>query len=544
MEESIGLNNGKVLMHLAKNTYHTLRQVIVEGVQNAIDAGAQEIWIRVDIKRRQIHVANDGSGVDIPLFTKALNSVGLGVKAEEKLGRFGLGLISALDKCEYFTFTSKPEEETKWLQWEFRAGNIEPQSNEVRIPRRRVGREKMKGWLFATTVLAIHKFTEDRTTSALDPGVLTTSIQEKLGPALHKSGVTCHLEFIAKDGTVTKQTVKPLEYSGDPLPLWMTHETDAGEVECELYLSRRTAAGRQGRVVFSEMEDTYPITLLEFAKQAQEWLSREVREVLNSGIFEGIIRAENIELHSSRSKFVWNDAVAGLCVAIEKWLEDVGREVYVNERAEHEEHRLQELCLKTLGRLDDLLRDESFAPLLDALRRADYGTIGVGHVPPGQRTREKLNEPGLRVGQGGVGQQHESNADTSPPKEGPRDPEREGDRPLVALGPRGQRRQLVRHGSTGLQLSLAMPEGSDRLWEFDVAHGVVYLNTRHPVWVNCEDKDHYLLHLQEWIILQALGLLLQPDTAHPVIMQFTDDQARAYAELMIRKGHLRNRNKK
>lgn len=542
-EEVIGFNKGKVLMHLARTTYTTLRQVIVEGVQNAIDADASEIWIRVNMKKREIHIANDGHGVDIDLFKRALNSVGHGVKSKDKLGRFGLGLISPLDKCECFTFTSKPNGQPKWLQWEFRGQQIETQADTMRIPRRSIGRDRMRGWLFATTVLKIQKFTQDRTTSALDPVTLVTSIQEKLGPALHKSGVTCHLEFIAKDGTRTEETVKPLEYSGDPLQTWLTADQDAGEVEFELYLSRRTTQGRKGRVVLSEMEATYPITMHEFANQAQDWLSREAREILNSGIFEGIIRAECLELHPSRSKFVRNDAVMGVCVVIERWLDAVGRELYLEERAELEEHRLQELCLKTLGRLDQLLRDEAFIHLRDALRAADYGSIGAGHVPPEKRRLKKgTDEPGLRVGQGGVGQERTTDGD-HPEPEGEREPEREGDTPLVARGPRGQRRQMVRSNSTGLQLSLAMPEGSERLWEFDVPHGVVYLNTRHPVWVTCEDKDHHLLHLQEWIVLQALAMLLQPDASHSVIMQFTDDQARAYVELMIRKGHLRNRTK-
>ena len=539
---ALGLNKGKVLMHLARHTYTTISAVVIECVQNAIDAEAKNVWIKIDMKRRNIVVSNDGVGVDLPQFEKALLSVGEGVKRKDKLGRFGLGLISPLDKCRRFTFTSKPAGDSKWLQWTFEASDIEPQSSEVRIPLRRLSHQKAKGYRHAVSHLSIYGFTKDRATVAsLTPERLEIAIQEKLGPSLGQLGVSCYLDFVHQDGSRTELTIKPLEYRGAPIPVYRIDDPDAGEVVIELYVARRTTEGRQGRISISEMESTYPVTWNEFANSNRDLLTPELTKAFRSGTFEGIVRAEKIELHPSRNKFVRNNAALGLCLALEEWFEDTGHKVYTEQLQEHAERRYQQLGLKTLDRLDDLLHEAPYEHLREALRQLERGTIGPGHVPQDAKLTGDETEPGTRVGPGGAGIPKQPDGGIERP-DGPQDPERPKDTPLVATGPNGRKRKVVRRNSGGLTFSYAMPEGSERLWEFDASIGVLYFNVRHPVWLKVEKKDHHILHLQEWIAIQALTTLLMPEASRDVLIEFVNEQARPYVDLVIIKGHLRNRS--
>ncbi len=86
-----------------------------------------------------------------------------------------------------------------------------------------------------------------------------------------------------------------------------------------------------------------------------------------------------------------------------------------------------------------------------------------------------------------------------------------------------------------------MPEGSERLWELDTVRGVIYFNVRHPTWLLIDEKDHMVMHLQEWIAIQALSMLLHPESAMPLLMDYIDGQVPAYVELMIIAGHKRVR---
>ena len=98
----------------------------------------------------------------------------------------------------------------------------------------------------------------------------------------------------------------------------------------------------------------------------------------------------------------------------------------------------------------------------------------------------------------------------------------------------GHPRQLVKHDSLGLQLAYE-PLESSRLWELDANMGVLYFNTTHRLFVACdnEKKDHQLLHLQDWVILQVLHLLTKPPERFEDFRVLVDQQAKSYVELFI-----------
>lgn len=529
IRDKVSFNQGKVIMHLAKSTYTTLIQVIAECVQNALDAGATVIDIAVDEKRRSIVVADNGGGVTLEKFHEALGSVGHGIKDPGSLGRFGLGLISPLDKCDYYTFSSWLPGESKGWCWTFRAGEIEAMADEVDIPRAGAKRHAGAEW---NTIVRIHRYTSDSQTAAMTAERVEEFVQSKLGPTMRKRGVTCRLHFGDPEGNVVQKTIKPTDFTGEPFEITIYTEPDAGEVEFELYRARKTTKGRQGMVSLSEADAPYPITFTEFKRQAHAFLGDDVKKALSSGYFEGVIRAKKVELHPNRRKFVWNDAVVGLCIAIEQWFEDIGHKLYTDEQVQEEEARLQRLGVQTLDRLKDLLKLEESEHLRKIIESLHVGSIGSGHneLP----SSGDMDERGLRSGQGGTGKPRNRSGQTKPrdPSK-PKQPERTGDKPGVSFGPEGQHRKVVRDSSTGISICHEILPGSDRLWEIDAESAMIYINVRHPVFLLVEHADTYVLQLQEWIVLQALSLLMFPVNSRELLHDYADSYAREFVVVSI-----------
>lgn len=104
----LDFHHGEVLLKLS-DTYPTLSRSILEMIQNALDALAAHVYVRIDLKRHEAVIMDDGEGITPEKFAEALASVGKSVKSRKsKLGRFGLGLISPLKKVREYTITSFP----------------------------------------------------------------------------------------------------------------------------------------------------------------------------------------------------------------------------------------------------------------------------------------------------------------------------------------------------------------------------------------------------------------------------------------------------
>jgi len=144
------------------------------------------------------------------------------------------------------------------------------------------------------------------------------------------------------------------------------------------------------------------------------------------------------------------------------------------------------------------MADEEHRQFLDdVFKCVRRGTIGEHHFPlPGKLSDSpSLSVEGHPTGNGG---------DYSGKVKGEPKKEREDHHPLIAVGPKGKRRRIVRSGSLGLQLVHDSLETS-HLWLFGPETGILTFNIRHPLWVKCDEKgDKTLIRFQNFIIFQAL----------------------------------------
>ncbi len=555
----INFHRGEVLLRLA-NTYPSLPLTLIEGAQNAIDADADRIMLCIDLKQRLVMMVDNGAGTSIERFELALASVGKGVKSKDKLGRFGLGLISPLTKCTRFAFISVPPNRRTGNCWEFVQSSIRSQHDKLVIPRKTspmpVLNRKFKPYAtdeFACewrTMVKMTGVTQDKVTSLIDLDELEAHIQSKLGTAMRRNKTMIRVVLIDDKGKVAQRDITASSFNGESLGVVAYDEADAGRVEFELYRAPKRAGRRTGKVSIMAAGDIYPITMDEFVRQARGRkvadMIGEAVKVLASGYFEGVIRCENIVLAPERTKFVYNDALESLYLVIDQWYDEYGKGHYEIEQESTRESRWQGLALKSADRLKDVLSLPEFARLWDGLMTAvEFGRLGEGHLDPNSGRPDGLDdETTIRTGQGGAGTSRTPGTGGGPSSERVRDPkDRPGDKPIGARGPDGQRRRLVKGDSKGLWFGFeSMPQSLD-LWEFDRRIGVLVFNTRHPIWERLDEtngrtllkNERWIQHLIEWLSVEVLHLLVHYPSEEEFLLNrsLVDNKIKHYVEMFI-----------
>lgn len=529
------LHHGEALLRLA-GTYPTLLEVVLECVQNALDKKAEVIRVDINQKSRSIVVWDDGAGVTQAEFERALTSVCTSIKKEDKLGRFGLGLISPLGKCAQFSFTSTPKSSPHdYREWTFITERLREQREISGIPMRNrsdlwFGSSTKKGvtslpW---RTQVKIEKFTADRFVSRLSIEAVRDGIVEKFGSVMRKSRPMILVSLTNEDGETAVQQVPIKDFDGTKLP-----ETDirtgVGKAYFRLYLARKTPKGKEGKVQVGEAQNDFRISLRMFVHSLPEGhiLEDDVAHALASGIFEGEILTSQARFHANRRGFEANDALIDFCTAINRWYRTIGRSHYENAQETGREERYQDLGLRSLKVLQAMMEEPAGRMLLHAIESFKRGTIGSGHLKmpgtPSDMTTLSVHRPGDR---------EHPNSDSPSERDHPTT-EHTGHMPLVAAGPRGQRRISVRSNSLGLQIVHEVME-SENLWTLDAQTGTLAFNVRHPLWVQCEEHgDKTVMRFQEYIMLQALGIQSIPEEYRDVVRKTLLDLNAPYVFMLV-----------
>jgi hypothetical protein len=548
----IKFNQGQALLHLA-GMYPTLLEVILELVQNALDkdVNATRIWIHINYQARYLAVRDNGAGVSVDRFNQALASVATpGRKGEGSLGQFGIGLISPLGKCERFTFISCPAPQKYGFQeWTFETQRIVNQRDCLSIPLRARpdmtlddsvrGKQNVK-W---RSEMGLHKFTTDEYISRVPIDTLIGGIQDRYATVMRRNKVVVSIVITDPDGKKEERpNVTAVQFRGRKLTEREVDNRDAGKTTFRLFIapkSMKKGGGRNGRVQVGVAGNDFRFPFHYFARSAVDLLKEEVITSLSSGLFEGEILSEHAKLHPSRRTFEKDDAFIGFCCAIEEWFNLYGSLHLEEARQSRQEERFQELGLRSMRVLEQLLHDPAHASLLGVIKSFSRGTIGIGHAEVPGRVMGEQDQKALSV-DGKPGVARSSNPDTSrDEREKPKDPKPEHT-PLTVVGPKGQQRKVVRSDSFGLQFSHEAMEGSPDLWKLDTQNGVLRFNIRHPLWIACDEKsDLVLMKLQEYVTIQALTLQVMPENGRVPQRQVLDEVNHSFVSWLIRSDRAR-----
>lgn len=556
----LGFHQGNTLWKLA-NTYTSLPHTINECVQNAIDGMAERIFVVIDYKTRRVIVADDGDGVSKLQFERALVSVGQSIKTADRLGRFGLGLISPLNKCKSFTFMSAPVTDHSSGKWVFNGQAIKNQSGNITVPYEKVrGLPMLSATLrqYATgrfnvayrTKVTMNEVTTDRTITMIDLDEFEGDMLTKLGVRMRERAVQVRVVMIDGQGRVAQRDISASDYTGEKLPVTTLTDKDAGAVEIILYRAQKLAGKRHGLVTVAEMDNPAAVSMANVARQCRasglKDLTEPMLQALTSGYFEGVIKCSGLTLHPNRTKFERNDGFTALMTALAIWYSDHGQKLYDDEQETSQERRYQELGLKSQEKIRDILNQPGHQHLLAGLETIQFGRIGQGHSTPTNGRPNGLEETGsTRVGQGGAGKPRTPGPKPQPPRP-PREPgkDRPGDTPFGVISSIGQNRRLVKGDSQGLWYEYSVLTGSSHLWEFDFRLGILTFNIRHPLWVKLDETKgrhlpknaKWILQLQEWVTMGVLHLLAECGNDQGLFedrRSFIDVQAKFYVEAFI-----------
>ena len=550
----VGTHMGNVLMMLA-NKYTTLPLTIVEMVQNAIDANASRVFIGVDLDRHEMIVLDNGTGVDKMMFEEALASVAETKKSKTQIGRFGIGMISPLNKCKQFFFTSQSIISSHPVRWTFEKRQIERQKEDVNIPCENLpsmpaiprdfvssaGEISDGHW---RTHIHLIGLTEDRTVSRIDLDLVEDQVRTKLGYYLQRKGIEARIALI-QNRRQTYIDIKPHAFMGEPLGVVSYVAEGVGDVEIELYRARKVNGKRSGKVAVSEMDTIYPISWNDIVNQARSggWADKSaVFDVLGSGYFEGVIKAKGISLAPERTKFEFNDALISLYCVLDQWYSEVGRTQFEAEKDQQRDERYHQIGLAVMSSIREMLRLPEFESLTTAVQsHLKIGVTGSGHGDSGKPQVGTSLKPTTRVGQGGAGRARTPGAGGSSGRT-PDGATRDGDMPFGVVG-RGKRRAEVKDDSLGLWIEVIDFEYSTRLWEFDRTRGLLSFNSSNAIWADLDGEyakrrttknDKMLEHLQKWVILKVLVLLTLSEEDFESAREIVDRETKAYVFAFIK----------
>lgn len=511
----IAFHQGRTLLMVA-NHYHTLLEVILECIQNALDEEASRVWVTLNQRSRLLTVSDNGSGRSQQGFEEALSSICASLKSAAKLGRHGMGLIAALGKCQQYTFTSTPKADPRgYREWTFVTRDVMNQRETVDIPMRRrtdlrfnqQGRPGEVTVLW-TTQVRIERFSKDRIISRVSMETLKEAILDRFGQTMRRLGTTVSVRIKSSEGEELARDIQAEPWSGKPLDEVIIADKDAGETTFRLFLARRTEKGRKGRVQVGETGNEFRISFDMFVRAHRDLIDAEAARALASGFFEGEITVEKARLHADRKHFVENDRLAGFARAIDAWFNEHGREHFREAEEERKEERYQELGRRSMSVIEAILENPLFRDLHNAVKSFRWGTIGREHAKPPKDGGEPKVQDQPSVSTTGTPKIPSTEGGGDRSENQKENPEHT---PYTVLGPKGRRRRMVRSNSIGLQFSHEEMEGSDRLWELDAVYGILRFNTRHPTWRLCEDSNRALMQLQEYLAMNAIVLHALPE---------------------------------
>lgn len=524
---TIGFHHGEALKHLAA-TYSSLMKVIPEMAQNAVDKDvlATKVEIEVDYRGlRTVTVRDNGRGTTVQKFKGALLSVAVPHrKGLDALGQFGIGLISPLGKCKKFTFTSKPRRggDGLYRRWTFDCAKIIGTDRDPDIPLEELSAGDLGSDCWWSSEMRLEGLTKDGPMSAVVIDDLVAKITSTIGIVMRRLKTVLSIRVISEDGTmVERNDVKAPEYVGIPLPVHVV-VTPSGPVTFRLYKLAKRVKHRTEVLVGKDGDDfRFP-----FKHVCLSGLFTEttVRHITSGLLFDGEIIASGVTLKPDRQAFVQDQALLEFGEALDKWYEEVGKQLVEEAKDDTKAVRHQQLGVRSMGVIEEMLSRPEFAHLkTEVVDKFQYGHVGDAHTDA-KRLKKEPPFTGVTTG-GGVGKDRDGKGDGDDKEKGAERGRKDNHSPHAVAGPVGPKRHLVRGHSTGLVFDHQVLESS-RLYQFDVKRGLLVFNTRHPAWVSAEERnDQAVMRLQEYVALQVLLCYAQPETVRATLEDSIDYSA-------------------
>ncbi len=521
----MGLHVGRALQYITDN-YPTLTKVVLELIQNAFDSSGNQVSIFINYADRELRVRDNGSGISPENFFLAIQSVCSSIKDADKLGQFGIGLMSPLGKCEHFTITSSPRPlNNGYHRWFFNCQEILDDSDLPQIPQealpelifsqalKKIPKKRPVNW---RTEVALSKFTKDGSISNIVPSDLRSLILNQFSETMKKldATVTLIIRRSKEKGNDETMVFKAADFKGEKLDPVVYGSEETGLTTFNLYLSPKTKKGRQGEIQIGLKFNDFRIPFAVFARSIREWISDEAMNILRSGTFEGTIVSSKCSLHQNRKEFHEDENLMNFCLHLDAWAKNHGSRYIISLKDSQKDLWLQAVGSVAMSHLEEQIKQE-MPHLLEVIKAFKVGSIGIGHDGfTGNKKEQPFNvvaiKPDLSDHEPGYSGSEKVNGKSRP-----------GHVPYGVAGPKGARRKLVRGHSTGIQFAYEELPGNDHHWEFNQENGLITFNIRSNVWEKMEQAgERNLILYQQYCAIKALEMLLEPPASRDSLYEF------------------------
>ena len=506
-------------LELFGSQYPTIHDVVLELVQNEIDAEGKYIRVRINYvkgEERTLTVAGDGTGATVDMVAEAFANVANRdkPKGKDKYGQFRLGFMSPLGKCsrfalttchcnapptEYRTWSFDTERVVKTQHFEEIGWNMEEQfvfapDPAVALPTKLRNRERVS-W---RTRVHLEGVTTDRRIARIDLDELTTEIARRFRDTILERGINIKVSFRDEKGNKElTRTVSPQRFQGRSLNVCTIANDQAGTTEFQMFLAFKGTGGRNGQVEFSTRSQTglrQRLTIKQFRQCIDVCgipMRVDILNALESGVFEGEIIAQKVKLNPNRTSFADGEPLWGFCESIEQWFREVGSKHYEAVQRENQEYRYTKIGDEALEFLQRAIR--SSPGLMETL--CTILPKGVNIPRAGKKTE---NEPGKNS------PDILSIQPTQPPTD--QDDEGKGSKKPLPSGGEKVISESKPRGGLGLRLEYVESEMTRSPYELDLEGGVLRFNTLHQFWSYCNPNDR---HLRQYITVAVQVALLE-----------------------------------
>lgn len=529
----LGFHYGSNLRRLS-DTYPRLMDVILEIVQNIHDSNARWGTITIDLKKRRLTAHDDGDGVTVEHFEKALSELGKTQKVgtthrrsgHRTLGEFGIAIVSPVFKCRKYRFISRPRNNRSGFnEWLFESEQLIQATTIAEIPR--LPRADLdQGSMLWNTMTEMEGITSDRTVTRLTLEDLEAEILDTYGVAIREARLDLTIRLTDERGFEHPlRKIIPPEFDGKKLPLVTSHGTECGSVRIALYHRHARIILPRLRLSIGTMDSDFRIPWRTFAQTHAALLDPETRQVFDSGLIEGTMLVERCKLQAERKGFVENDALAAFLIILAQWCRDTGLKLLDEERRLRKNERYQAAGVKAMNVIERFLRESTlFSELISRFR----GTISGTHTPLD-------GKPIVGAFQSTTGRGPGSGR-TYPPKTPPTTVRK--NLPHLAVGgPRGHGRVSVR-SETGILLEYQPLELSKKRYAFSEKGGQVIINIRHPDFAACEERDRTLTEYSALVLTWVLTLLSQAETNRGFLLHAEDTLFQAQVWQILHAGSI------
>lgn len=548
----VNVHVGKSLLSAARQ-YETMLEVILEGVQNSLDAAAGRIWIHLNQKVRWMRIADDGKGVTRQEMNERLQNFFNSAKERDKLGTFGLGFISPLGKCPHFSFTSCSESEaTGYHEWHFDSEEITSRQQDVEVtcrplPQLRFSNDApdshptLRKW---RSELVVSKYTPDKSVARVTANELVSKIRGRYGAAMRRYKSQISLRITDESGRVTSQVIAPPEFEGEPLPKVTLSDARVGAVTFRLYLAPQKPKVKKKKfdepeqlgVVLREEGRPFRLDFSTFATTHVDKVGSEVATALKSGVFEGeILHEPKLLLREDRRGFLKHEALDGLCAVLSRWFDEHGQALLQDASASSEREQNQQLCRFAERAFRQLLKLTVFSDIQEIIRQIGLSTAGSGH-----KRRQVIGMLDFRSLSDAVGRTGEGEGGSGDTAKAAPESERADMIHLLAAGPAGQIRRIVKRGSQSLIFDadpMTWSPRRDKLWDFDLENGILFFNSRHPDWVACRESryaERLVTHLTNFVAINVIRLFGERERQHfHEKLEFFDHTLQTYCFILL-----------